>query len=414
MKTAFSMSIVIAVLIGASSVRGQSWNQWRGAQRDGSLDATMAPTEWPQEYRIAWQTEIGEGYSSPVSDGRIAYVHSRIDPDEIVTAIDLQSGNVIWKQAYPANFNKNQYAKDMAKGPNSTPLVADGRLFTVGVTGIVTAWDANSGRQLWRKDFSNIVDTSKLFCGTSASPLIVDGRLIIQVGSDLHGGQVLALDPEDGKEIWKWTGPGPGYASAIDIKVGESRQIVTLTESSIVGLAASSGRELWSIPFPDEWQENIVTPLWTGSLLVISGTRQGTHAYRLENVGDQWKATQVWENRKIAMYMSSPVLADGTIFGHSARQKGQFVALNAADGETRWTSLGRSGDHASVILTPRYVIWLTNEGRFVVVDRNAKEYQPFKQYQLEAKQTWSMPVMLGNDLLVRDEQRLVRLSPVPQ
>ena len=184
-----------------------------------------------------------------------------------------------------------------------------------------------------------------------------------------------------------------------------------MTDSSILGLDASSGRELWSIPFPDEWQENIVTPLWTGSLLVISGTRQGTHAYKLEPAGDSWKATPAWENRKVAMYMSSPVLGDGTIYGHSARSKGQFVALDAATGETRWTSPGRDGDHASVLLTPNQVVWLTNDAKLVVVDRKAKEFHPQKTYQLTDKKTWSIPVMLGSDLLVRDEKSIVRMSP---
>lgn len=395
----------------AGFVHAQEWNQWRGPQRDGTVSAESSPRSWPEQYGVAWQTEVGEGYSSPVVDGQTAFVHARNDPDEVVMAIDLETGEVKWKQPYPAAFDKNQYARDMAKGPNATPLVDSGKLFTVGVTGMVAAWDTETGQSIWGVNYSSIVDTSKLFCGTSASPLIVDGRLIIQVGSDVHGGQILGIDPNSGKELWKWTGPGPGYSSAIVIDFDNTRQIVTMTENSIVGLDASSGKELWTIPFPDEWAENIVTPLWTGSLLIISGIRQGTHAFQLAKVGDAWKPTEVWENRQVAMYMSSPVLSDGTIFCHSARSKGQFVALDAASGQTRWASPGRDAEHASVVLTPQHVVWLTNDGKLIVSDRSANEYKPAQTYQLTDSKTWSMPVLLGDDLLIRDDRSLIRLRP---
>ena len=88
----------------------------------------------------------------------------------------------------------------MAKGPNSTPLVAGGRLFTLGVTGILTAWSVADGTIAWRQDYSASIGTSKLFCGTAMSPMLEGGSLIVQVGSDVHGGRVLALDPATGKE----------------------------------------------------------------------------------------------------------------------------------------------------------------------------------------------------------------------
>ena len=117
----------------------------------------------------------------------------------------------------------------MAKGPNSTPLVVGDRLFTLGVTGVLSAWETGTGRQLWTRDFSKTIDTSKLFCGTAASPLAVGGNVVVQVGSDLHGGQVLAVNPNDGSTVWEWRGLGPGYASPVVIELAGKTQIVTLT-----------------------------------------------------------------------------------------------------------------------------------------------------------------------------------------
>jgi outer membrane protein assembly factor BamB len=183
----------------AQSTNAQDWTQWRGPKRDGIVPAANAPASWSDSLRRVWRVEIGEGYSSPVvADSRV-FVHSRRDPDEIVTALDLTSGKILWQQKYPATFEKNRYATKMAKGPNATPLVMGKRLFTLGITGVLTAWGTATGRQLWRKDFSKTVDTSKLFCGTSASPLALGGLVVIQVGSDVQGGQILALDPSNGE-----------------------------------------------------------------------------------------------------------------------------------------------------------------------------------------------------------------------
>jgi outer membrane protein assembly factor BamB len=291
--------------------------------------------------------------------------------------------------------------------------VADGRLFTVGVTGIVTAWDAATGRRLWRRDFSAQVDTSKLFCGTAASPLATGGSVVVQVGSDVHGGRILALDPATGATRWEWRGPGPGYASPVVVEAGGGAQLVTLTDGSIVGLDAATGGELWSVPFPDEWHENIVTPVWTGSLLVVAGTRQGTHAFALARADGRWRATEVWKNPEVAMYMSTPVLGDGLLYGHSARRKGQFVALDAQTGALRWATEGREGAHASVLLTPAHVVYLTEGGELVVARRGAGAFAVERRYDVADSATWAAPVLLGGDLLVRDATGLVRLTPGP-
>jgi outer membrane protein assembly factor BamB len=298
----------------------------------------------------------------------------------------------------------------MAKGPNSTPLVIGNRLFTLGVSGMLNAWDTASGKLLWTRDFSPSIDTSKLFCGTAASPLSVNGRVVVQVGSDIHGGKILGLDPASGATQWEWTGLGPGYASPVVIEVAKQPQIVTLTEGSIIGIDAKNGKELWSAPFTDEWHENIATPVWTGTHLVVSGTRQGTHAYTLAHQNGKWQATEMWKNPDVAMYMSSPVFGDGLIYAHSSKKKGQFVALDAKTGAIRWSTEGREGEHASLLLTPRHVVFLTNGADLIVAKRDTPAFTVERRYEVAEKSTWSMPVLLGSNILVRDATGLMLLT----
>lgn len=408
----FMKKIILALTLLASTItiNAQEWTQWRGPASDGSVSGKNVPAKWPEAFQRTWRVEIGEGYSSPVVAGGRVFVHGRRDPEEIVAGINLADGKVVWQQKYQAEFKKNQYAVQMAKGPNSTPLVIGNRLFTLGVTGVMNAWDTATGRLLWTRDFSKSIDTSKLFCGTAASPLAVDGRVVVQVGSDIHGGQILALNPATGASEWEWRGPGPGYASPVVIDVGGARQLITMTEGSIVGLDAKNGKELWSVPFPDEWHENITTPLWTGTHLIVSGTRAGTYAYSMAQSGSKWQATEAWKNPEVAMYMSSPVFGDGLIYGHSSKRKGQFVAVDAKTGALKWATEGREGEHASLLLTPQHVIFLTNNADLIVAKRGTPTFAVEKRYEVAEAATWAMPVLLGSTLLVRDATGIMLLT----
>lgn len=404
------LGLILVFLTATVTATAQEWTQWRGPARDGSVASKNAPAAWPESLKRTWRVEIGEGYSSPVVSGGRAFVHGRRDPEEIVASINLADGKVLWEQKYQAAFKKNQYAVSMAKGPNATPLIAGNRLFTLGVTGMLNAWDTATGKQLWSKDFSNAIDTSKLFCGTAASPLLVNGRVVVQVGSDIHGGQILALNPATGASEWEWKGLGPGYASPVLIEANGSQQIVTMTEGSIVGLDGKTGKELWTVAFPDEWHENITTPLWTGTHLIVSGTRQGTHAYVLAQNAGKWQAIEAWKNPEIAMYMSSPVFGDGLIYGHSSKRKGQFFAIDAKTGAVRWTTEGREGEHASLLLTPQHVVFLTNGADLIVAKRGTPAFTVERRYEVAEASTFAMPVLLGSNILVRDATSLMLLT----
>jgi outer membrane protein assembly factor BamB len=233
---------------------------------------------------------------------------------------------------------------------------------------------------------------------------------VVQIGSDIHGGQILGLNATTGASEWEWRGLGPGYASPVVIDLGGRPHLVAMTEGSIVGVDGKNGKELWSVPFPDEWHENITTPLWTGTHLIVSGTRQGTHAYSLTQSNGKWQATEVWKNPDIAMYMSSPVFGDGLIYGHSSKKKGQFVAVDATTGALKWATEGREGEHASLLLTPQHVVFLTNGADLIVARRNTPAFAVEKRYEVAQASTFAMPVLLGSRILVRDATGIMLLT----
>jgi outer membrane protein assembly factor BamB len=110
------------------------------------------------------------------------------------------------------------------------------------------------------------------------------------------------------------------------------------------------------------------------------------------------------------MYMSSPVFGDGLIYGHSSRKKGQFVAVDAKTGTLKWATEGRAGEHASVLLTPQHVVFLTNGADLIVAKRATGAFAEEKRYEVAEAATFAMPVLLGSNLLVRDATGLMLLT----
>ena len=400
---------VVAITGMSLQGAGENWPQWRGPSRTGIVPASAAPAAWPAQLSKGWTVAVGEGYSSPVSGGGRVFVHSRRDPDEVVTAIDLATGKVAWEQKYTAPMAKNPYAKQMAKGPYSTPLFSDGRLYTLGTTAILSAWNASTGALLWRKDDSPRVDTSKLFCGTAMSPIRIKEGVVVHTGDD-SGGTVTAFDPASGKELWTRRINGPGYASPIEIESSGTRQIVTMTTRSVVGLSSTSGSVLWEFPFADEWNENIVTPIATRTGVIVSGVRQGTRALTLEKSGDTWAARVAWHTPDVAMYMSSPVLVDGILFGHSSKRKGQLVAVNADDGKVLWATEGRAGTSASVTAAGKHLLFLTTESELIVAQPDRAAYRELRRYSVASTPTYAHLMLLPDSVLVRDAASLTRWS----
>ena len=411
-RRALSIGFTLALALGWNGIpraAGDRWPQWRGPARTGVLTVDEAPALWPVELTKGWSVEVGEGYSSPVAGDGDRFVHARRDPDEVVSAIDLSTGKIAWTAAYAAPATKNPYAKQMAKGPYSTPLLADGRLYTLGTSAILSAWNASTGALIWRRDFSSRVDTSKLFCGTAMSPLQTKSGIVVHVGDD-RGGSIMALDPATGKDQWTTPVKGPGYASPLETTIAGTVQLVTMTTRSVIGVDSASGSLLWEFPFDDEWNENIATPVATADGVIVSGVRQGTRRLTIARSGTSWTVKAAWHTPDVAMYMSSPVLAGGTLFGHSSKRKGQFIAVDPETGAIRWSTEGRNATSASVIAAGRHLVFLTTESQMIVTRIDPDKYEEIRRYTVASSSTYAHPIVLRDSVIVRDSSSVVLWS----
>ena len=390
------------ILLSGAGAAGEDWPQWRGPRRDGEAAGFIAPKVWPKQLQRLWQVEIGEGHSSPVVAAGRVFVLARQDDKEVVRALDLADGKQLWSQSYAAPFTRSLYAMSHGKGAKSTPAVADGRLFTLGIGNIFSAWDAPSGRPLWQHDFAQrFTSKSMLYYGTADSPLVTRDLAVAYVGGR-GAGALVALDPASGQTRWEYTGDGAAYASPILADVQGAPQIITQSQTACVGVSLADGSRLWAIPFTTDYDQNIVTPVVLGDRIIFSGLDKGTSAYRLQKREGRWSPVEVWHNAEVSMYMSSPVVVGDRLFGLAHHKRGQFFLLDGATGKTLWTGEGRIGENAAIVRAGEVLLALTTGSELLVLKPQGDAVQTLARYQVADTPTWAHPALVGNTILIKD------------
>lgn len=396
--------LLLAISSDGEPALARDWPQWRGPDRDGRTLDFQTPAVWPDSLRLEWQVNVGTGHSSPVVSGESVFLHTRLDDEETVSRFALGSGQLKWRRTYPAPYEMNPNARDHGKGPKSTPVVADGRLFTLGITEILSAFDAASGELLWRH-IPDFPLNAPLF-GTAASPIVFGDVVVTHLGGRGQGALV-AYAVSDGSERWRWSDDGPGYASPIVIEVEGNPQLITQTEHYCLAVDPVTGEELWRLPFTTPHDQNVVTPLSLGGgIVVFSGLEQGTHAMRIVHEDGQWRPDTVWHNRGLSMYMNSPVVGDGLLFGLTNTQRGRLFCLDAKTGETLWRGPPGVGDNAVIVDIGGSLLVQSAGAALQVVKKTGSAFDLVSKYVVADSPTWSHPAPVGNRLLVKDASHI--------
>ena len=402
--------IVVGFSIAAARLAPADWPQWRGPNRDGFVADATLPKSWPKTLQTEWKVPVGTGHASPVTANGKIYVFARQNDEEVLRALDATSGKEIWKTSLPITYQMHEAATGHGKGPKSTPVVSRGTVYTLGISGVLSAHDAETGKLKWRHEFSKTYPKTSPLFGTAMSPIVEGSLLIAHVGGH-DKGALTAFEAETGKIKWSNEADGPAYSSPIVVTLAGVRQLVTFMQKDLVGVDLGSGKLLWKLPSKTRYDENINTAVGYKDLLIFSREEQGLAAFRFAKQGTEIAPQQVWVNRDAELYMSSAVLQGNLVVGMTARQKGQFYAVNADTGETVWQSPGRMGENAAILnLGNKVLLLLTNEGNLVVQPAGAKTYAPVAQYSVASSPTWAHPLVMGNRILIKDETTLTSLA----
>jgi outer membrane protein assembly factor BamB len=407
MRSTPGILVCAICLISGWALWAQDWPQWRGPKRDGVM-SFIEPKVWPEKLNTKWKVPVGEGYASPLfAEGRILQF-ARQGNDEVAMSIDPETGKVLWRQSYPAPFVPVDAAARHGKGPKSTPLYYDGKLYTFGISGILSSFDAATGKVEWRKDYSKDFKGTWPEFGTSMSPVAGDGLIVALIGTN-DDGAVAAYDAKSGAQKWIWKGDGPAYASPVIVEIGGVKQVVTLTQKYAVGLSLASGELLWRISFPGRSGMNIPTPLPFGQRLILAGD-PGTMLLQVNRLDKSWTAEKAWQITELTMRFSSPVQKGNLIFGFSSRNSGIFFCVDADTGKTLWTSAPRQGDNAVVLISGELLFLLKDNAELIVARASGTGFEPLHRYEVATSSTYANPLMLAKGIVIKDETSLSYLS----
>lgn len=441
-----ALGAIVLTSISAPSAMADDWPEWLGPRRDGIWRETGIIDAFPAAgARVRWRTPIGAGYAGPaVARGRV-YVMDRVlesgvrlpdDPFqrgalpgfERLLCLEEATGKLLWKHEYAVS-----YTVSYPSGPRVTPLVRDGRVYTLGAEGHVFALDAEKGIVLWTKSLREAYGVETPLWGFAATPLLDGNKLILLPGG--KGTTVVALDRETGKELWRaLEAREPGYAPPVIVEAGGRRQLIVWHPDALASLDPETGAPHWSVPFNVQSALTIATPRQEGDLLLVTSFYNGPLLVRLGKEAPSaevvWRGTSSSEKKtdKLHAIMSTPFIADGHIYGVCSY--GQLRCLELATGARVWETLqatGATGERGGIndrwanafLVRQGGRVWIANERGDLILARltpagyeeltRAHVIEPTNRAQ-NRDVVWAHPAFANRSAYLRNDKEVVCVS----
>lgn len=399
------LCVFALMCVMAPTAFAEDWPGWLGPRRDGS-SIEKVPA-WKEPIKILWKKPVGEAHSSPIVAGGKVYVHVK-GPGKAVERIasfDAVTGEPDWTKDY----EHAPFVALYGNGPRATPCVVGGKLYSFGITGILSCVDAKTGDIAWQVDTLKEFGAKNLLFGMSGSPLVADGLVFLNVGG--KGTSLVALDKDTGKTVWKSLDDPASYSSPILVNRGDQKQLVFLTGANVVAVEPKTGKKIWEFPFKDALFESSTTPVTMGDMLFASSITVGGAGLKYHGSD----AEKAWFEPKLTCYFSTPVAAGDHLFlvtgtKPSFPPKGSKAALWCVDpvtGKELWKRDNVGKYHASLLRTGDGKLLLVEEaGNLVLLDADPKEYRELCRSKI-CGTTWAHPAVADGRLYIRDNRELV-------
>jgi outer membrane protein assembly factor BamB len=404
-------SSLLATLVAAWLSAGADWPQWLGPNRNAVSSEIVAP--WSTPPVIHWRLPVGEGNGGPVvSNGRVYLLTKLADKNvEELQAIDAATGKVIWRTPYDRPEFKSLYGN----GPRSTPTVTDGKIYTMGITGILTCFDADQGKILWQADPIKEFKATQLLFGSSVSPLVHGGKVYVMAGA--KGGAIAAYDAATGKAAWSDTKDQASYSSPITLGSGADEEVIFLAQSGIVALTPGSGDVLWRAPLVDRLMETSSTPALCGDVLLASSITFGAMGLDVKKNADGKQGEKLWTNTDLTCYFATPVGVGTDHFyvvtgsrPFSRTTVATLQCVEAKTGKILWKRPKVGKYHASIMRTgDDKLVMLEEAGDLVLLQPDPKEYRELCRARV-CGETWAHPALANGRFYLRDNKELICLS----
>ena len=388
----------LVITAGIVSAQAGDWPQFRGPKQDGVSTETGINKDWSSKPpKALWTCELSDdGFGGPcVAEGKVFIVDHQ-GPDDVVRALNAETGIEIWHFAYPGPpKNRNGFT-------GSTPAVDHGAVFVISRKGIVHALKTDTGKMIWERDI--MADFKGKFpeWDMNISPVVDDGRLIVVPGG--LDASVVALSKETGETIWQGAGSEPGYATPVVAELDGQKQVVTFTAGGLTGWKPENGQRLWNVPWTTAHNQNSATPIMMGNRIFITSA-WGVGCALIEVKANN--PTVLWTNKSMQARFSSPVFWNGFIYGVS--EPGDLSCLNATTGELQWKKSGFQ--FGPVMAMDGVLIALVgNSGDVIMVETDSGSYRELGRIKPLPGPLWTAPVVANGKLLLRNKKTCLNMQ----
>jgi outer membrane protein assembly factor BamB len=381
--------------------------EFRGSLRDGVVRGLRIETNWKDvPPAVVWKQRVGPGWSGVIAVDGFLVTQEQRGEFEAVVCYDAETGKEIWRHEDRARFSEGI----AGPGPRSTPTYRDGRIYAMGGGGLTTCLECRDGRLVWSRDLVKDGASPAPQWGYSASPLVVDGKVIVFAGGPGARG-VIALDAATGAPVWTKLVGKESYVSAQLVTAGARPQLLMQDNKALAGLAVSDGAVLWERPNASEAVIPMLqaSPLEDGKVLVTSGL--GLALVELKEEGGKWGASEKWTTPRFRPSFSNFVLHDGHVYGID---DGVLACVDAKTGERVWRKERVGSGQLLALADQGVLVVLSEKGELSIVE--AKPQQPGEVFRFQAIEgkTWNQPTVAGDRLIVRNgtEMACFRLRPL--
>ena len=400
-------TLAALALIAASPVAsGQDWPQFRGPNRDGVVPGRESLPDFPPSGpQMVWDRAVGSGFSAPAVAGERLLLFHRQGDSEVVEALRAVDGKSLWKFVYETTY-KDDFGFE--NGPRATPVIADGRVFTFGAAGVLHCLDLKTGEKLWSVGTHAKFGVRKGFFGAASTPLVLDGRVIANIGGP-DGAGIVAFDASSGKTVWAATDHEASYSSPVAARIDGSLLAIFFTREGLLALDPETG----GIVYQRRWRSrshasvNAAAPIVLGDIVFLSASYgTGAIALRLRSGETEvlWSGEDVIDN-----HYSSCVRSGSTLFGFHGRQEyGQsFRAADLVSGDVLWSSERMPA--GSVIRVGDRLLLLLESGELLLAAASRERFDVLSRAQILGRETRAFPAVANGLLFARDKDTLVCL-----
>ncbi|OFX57840.1 MAG: hypothetical protein A2046_09130 [Bacteroidetes bacterium GWA2_30_7] len=382
------------------------WLNWRGSNFDGKSNFKGLKTNWSNGLDKLWQIDylcqgdVSAAWSAPVVKGNRLLITGRDNENDLVFCINTDDGKMIWLGKY-----KSQAETSHGQGARATAFIDSSMVYTFGRSGDVVCWNIDDGKMIWHKNVKEVGGVEPQW-GHSATPLILDNKLIIQGGGK---SLVIAYNKITGEIIWKSMEGDAGYSASIPFVNGNDTTILIYHAKGLSCILPETGKELWRVPWETEYGVNATTPIVSGNI-IFHTSAYGMGCEAIETTKDGYKV--LWKNDVISAQHSDPVLIDGYLYGYageSLRNKGLFKCIELQTGKEIWSSdqIGQG----TIAYIDGHLICLDLKGSLYLVKPNNSKLEKIAEIKNALEDVgnlaWTVPVVANGKLYLRYLQRLV-------